>query len=769
MFTLIQIKDPMNGRAEVVPEFVPCGQTLHQLTESKKEAGVIVMVNGQIISRKQFGYKPRENDTVQLISIPMGPSIPIIWYVVAAIVLVAAVSLMHNTPAQNNRSSESSPTFSVNAAGNAARLNEAIPVPYGRHIMAPDFATQTYTKFDSNGDMFYYAIFSLGMFEKAIVESVMIDDTPITHFTDVDIQYFGPSFSSSQTLVNPAVVTAPEVSNNVLKYGVASGPFTACGQGLTVNSIGLDINFPKGLYNSNDQGDYLNRTVKVQFEKREVNDVGAPLSAWSLLGIETMTHAKADNVRHTFEYTVTPGRYEVRATRITGESSDSRTGDEMQWYAMRGYLDDIEDLPTGVNFMAVRMKANEQLNGTSERRFTVILRRMLKIWNPSTGWSDYTYTRSPAWAIADIIKNEQYGLGLPDSRIDLLTLFQLASLWADRGDEFNYIFDKRVTAWGAIQTAAKVGRTLAMSRGNVITFVRDSKQTLPVAMFTEFNSADLKIEYKQVTEDPPDSVELEYFSSKTWASAWVTVPIPGALTNNLNPLRIKIDGITTEKHAMREALFIAADTAYRTTPISFNTELEAYLPSRGNLIMVSHDIMGYDYNGLIIEIDGLVAYTNTRLDFGTGNHYVIINDKLGNVHGPFLVNEGPTDTSFTFSTAPTFEIKTDLNSELHRFSFGQAESYAERCVIKSIEPADGFTAGIVAIVEDDRVHDADLAYIDGSGGGATGYLGKTAVYMADTAPLFDNATAAQKEHAGYYTRGDMTTGIHNEEGYCYAA
>lgn len=769
MFTLIQIKDPMNGRAEVVPEFIPCGQTLHQLAESVKEAGVIVMVNGKIISRKQFSYKPRENDTVQLISIPRGPAIPVIWYVVAAVVLVAAVSLLHNTPAQNNGRAESSPTFSVSASGNAARLNGAIPVPYGRHIMAPDFATQTYTVFDSNGDMFYHAIFSLGMFEKAVVESVMIDDTPISHFTGVNIEYFGPSFAASQTLVNPAVVTAPEVSNNVLKYGVSAGPFTSCGQGLKVNKIGIDILFPKGLYNSNNRGDYLDRTVKVKFERREVTDSGGPASGWSLLDIQTITKAKPDNVRFSFEYVVPAGRYEVRCSRLTAESEDSRTGDEMQWHSMRGYLHGVPDLPTGVNFMAVRMKANEQLNGTSERRFTVILHRMLKTWNPSTGWSDYVQTRSPAWAIADIIKNEQYGLGLPDSRIDLLSLFQLATLWADRGDEFNYIFDKRVTAWAAIQTAAKVGRTLAMSRGNVITFVRDSKQTLPVALFTEYNSSDLKIEYKQVAEDPPDSVELEYFSSATWSSAWVNVPIPGALTTNLNPLRIKIDGITTYKHAMREALFIAADTAYRTTPIAFTTELEAYLPSRGNLIMVSHDIMGYDQNGLIIEIDGLVAYTNTPLSFGTGNHYVIINDKLGGVRGPFLVTDGPTDASFTFETAPNFNISTDLNTELHRFSFGQAESYAERCVIKSIEPSDGFKASILAIVEDDRVHDADLAFIDGSGGGSTGYAGKSAVYMADNAPLFDAATTAQKNPAGYYSRADITVGTNNEEGYIYAA
>jgi sulfur carrier protein ThiS len=54
---------------------------------------------------------------------------------------------------------EPSPTYSLNLSGNSARLGQAIPVLYGRHIITPDFAANAYTEFDANGDQFYNALF----------------------------------------------------------------------------------------------------------------------------------------------------------------------------------------------------------------------------------------------------------------------------------------------------------------------------------------------------------------------------------------------------------------------------------------------------------------------------------------------------------------------------------------------------------------------------------------------------------------------------------
>ena len=47
----------------------------------------------------------------------------------------------------SSSSLETSPTYSLNAQGNQAKLGGVIPVLYGRHIIYPDFAAKPYTEY----------------------------------------------------------------------------------------------------------------------------------------------------------------------------------------------------------------------------------------------------------------------------------------------------------------------------------------------------------------------------------------------------------------------------------------------------------------------------------------------------------------------------------------------------------------------------------------------------------------------------------------------
>ena len=54
-----------------------------------------------------------------------------------------------------------SPTYSLQAQGNQARLGNPIPVIYGRHLIYPDFASQPYYKYIDN-EQFVYQLHCLG-------------------------------------------------------------------------------------------------------------------------------------------------------------------------------------------------------------------------------------------------------------------------------------------------------------------------------------------------------------------------------------------------------------------------------------------------------------------------------------------------------------------------------------------------------------------------------------------------------------------------------
>nr|MCU0919684.1 MoaD/ThiS family protein [Burkholderiaceae bacterium] len=76
-----------------------------------------------------------------------------------------------------------SPTYSLQAQGNYARLDAAIPVQYGRVKAYPDFASQPYAEYSGN-EQYLYQLLVVGQGEYEI-ESINIEDTPITSFDEI--------------------------------------------------------------------------------------------------------------------------------------------------------------------------------------------------------------------------------------------------------------------------------------------------------------------------------------------------------------------------------------------------------------------------------------------------------------------------------------------------------------------------------------------------------------------------------------------------------
>lgn len=494
---------------------------------------------------------------------------------------------------------EQSPTYNVALSGNTARLGQAIPVPYGRHILIPDFAANSYTEYDAFGDQFYYALLCLGMADAVTVESAMIDDTVIDHFVDVETQYIGPGFASTLTLMDPAVVNAPEIAGQELVYGTYVGPFASSGPGLLTYKIGVDVVCPKGLYFAEDTGALTPKTVSWLVEIRPITDSGAASGVWTSLGIESLTLAQNSAVRRTFTYTVTPGRYEVRLQRQEVKDENARAAHEITWSGLRSYIQVVTPLEPSANYLAVRIKATNQLSGLSQRKFALILRRHLPTWNPGTGWSAPVETRSIAWALADVLKNPVYGGQLADARIDLDTLYELDLIWSARGDYFSGVFDQRTTIWEALTRIAICGRAKPVLRGNVITFVRDQQMDLPVALFNMRNikRGSFNLSYKIPKEDDPDGIVMEFFDETTWSSNYVTMALPGVSGEPIQPARISVKGITNLRQAQRETAYRASDAVYRPTTLSFVTELEGHLPALGDLIAVAHDVTGWGISG----------------------------------------------------------------------------------------------------------------------------------------------------------------------------
>lgn len=485
-----------------------------------------------------------------------------------------------------------SPTYSLQSQGNFARLLQPVPVIYGRHLVYPDLGATPYTEYVDN-EQYLHQLLVIGQGEYD-VETIRIEDTPIQSFSEVQVQVIAPG--GQNTLFNHDVVTAPEVAGQeLLAIGDPEntraelvGPFIANPPETAINSIGVDILLPRGLFYANDSGGQDSKTVLWQVEARKIDDLGQPLTDWQILGFESITAASPDAIRRSYTYAVSSGRYEVKVVRSDNKDTRARAGHELRWGELRGYLTN-PSLPDGITYLAVKMRATDNLSMRSSRLVNCIVTRRLPVWSPNAGWSNPIATRSIAWAIADAVKSN-YGANLTESRIDLQNLYQLDQTWSSRGDHFDAVFDQKITVWDALTRIARCGRAVPYMQSGIVRLVRDEEKSLPVVQFTTENivQGSFKLQYVMPGEETADAVTVEFFNPTTWKPDEVTVSLPSS--TETNPATVNLFGCTNQMQAEREGKYIAAANRYRRRLINFQTEMEGLIPTFGDLIAISHDM-----------------------------------------------------------------------------------------------------------------------------------------------------------------------------------
>ncbi len=611
-----------------------------------------------------------------------------------------------------------SPTYSLAAQGNQARLTQPIPVIYGRHRVYPDLAATPWTEYDGN-DQYLHQLHCIGQGAYDL-EQVRIEDTPIASFEEVETEFVPPG--GSVTLLEADVVTAPEVAGQEL-IGANErdagedgwvGPFTANPAGTQATEIGIDVVMPRGLYYANDDGSLGNRTVAWKIEARAIDDEGAAAGDWTELASVSVTKATNTPQRRSYRYMVDAGRYEVRARRTNDKSGDARAGHEIRWGGLKAFLEDVPAFGD-VTLLAVKMRATDNLSHRSARLVNVIVTRKLPVWDPEVGWSAPRATRSLASAFADAAR-AAYGARLDDARIDLAALHTLDQIWQTRGDRFDAVFDQGLTVWEALTRIARCGRALPFLQGGVLRIARDAPRTLPVALFGPRNivKGSFRVQYVMPGEDTADAVTVTYFSERTWTPDEIVASLPdGPAEAADKPATVDLFGCTGAEQAMREGLYMAAANRYRRRIVTFRTELEGLIPTYGDLIAITHDLPRWGQGGEVTAVDGRTLTLSEPLEWNEDTaeapvHYLALRRRDGGLSGPWPVEPGADDRTVVLSEDPDPVSYTGADEERTHFAFGPGEAWGLRARVMAVRPR-GEQVEITAVGEDARVHEADEA------------------------------------------------------------
>lgn len=676
-------------------------------------------------------------------------------------------------PGQAGQQKGPSPTYSIAAQGNAARLGQAIPVQYGRLLCYPDFAALPYTEY-AGQEQYLYQLLCLGAGDYQI-EEMRIEDTPLSAFAEVETEIVPPG--GQVTLFPTQVVTSVEVSGQELggkkdgtwsrsgsvvtvtksghglttgqcvdleftsggapdgRYTVASVPssatftvacasgtsgnvafrpvvggvngFVANPAGTVANTLAADFVLPQGLYHRQSDGDVKPSSIQVRVEAQPIDDLGAPTGAWVQLDSWSLTAKSVAPLRYSRRYSLpAPGRWRVRAWRRDESLTDANNADQVMWGGLRAYLTETQDWGP-VTLIAIRMRATNNLSLQSSRKIGVVATRKLPVWTGS-GWTAPQATRSIAWALADAVRNTDYGGGLTDAALDLPALAALEAVWAARGDRFDGRFDQVSTWWEALQSIARAGRAKCVMQGGVIRPVRDGAAATPVALFGMRNivAGSFSVDYLMPTDATADGIRISYFDETSWAPQRVTGALPGVTP--ANPTDRELFGVTGRAQAQREAVYEAAVNRYRRRIVKFATEMEGFIPAFGDLIAVQHDMPGW---GAHAEATGWEAGTRTlRLSEPvtvTGTTRLALRRPDGSVTSPIVVTQGADAYSVILAADPGFAVSTGQDRERTHVAIGTVETWSARAKVISVRPRDLHTVEIEAVLDDPSVHTAE--------------------------------------------------------------
>ncbi|MGC4075464.1 MAG: host specificity factor TipJ family phage tail protein [Rubrivivax sp.] len=659
---------------------------------------LMLRLNGDWLMRADWEVVLEEGDVVEWHVLPQGQggaSKTILTVILAVVAVVygyysgdwagafklfsigmALINVLVPNKQPNTSGSTPGSVYNVQLAQNQARLNQAIPVIYGRMPTYPDFAAQPYGEYIAN-DQYYHALLCIGQGEYDF-ERVNIGNSPLGSFRDVTYNILPPGVLP--TIVKANVVTVAEVAGQDIKSGAYVGAFVLCGPGHRCTHAGIDVVFASGLAWSNSSGDLSDMTVHLRFEAQQIDDFGVPVSAWFILGAELITRATLTPQRFSFKYALPGGsmRARVRMVRLDAFVDKMNVQNSPALGGLRGYLDMSAPLCSTATHLEVRIRATDQLSQFGQNRINCIVRRKLKTWAPGSGWSaSTTQTRSIAWAVADVWTNAVYGDGLPDSRVDLETLYALDQVWSARQDRFDMIFDSKVPSWDAAKTILQAGRATPFTRFSVLTAVRDQLQTLPATGYGSRSIiGGLDMGYSLPTSLTADGVLVEYFSNRTWAWETITCRAPGVVTPTKAP-RWRLMGVTGAKQAEREGLYQAAQNVYRRKFPKWSTELQGQLPTYGSLVLFAPDIPGYDQSGDVVTFDApTLTATLTEpaaFDPAAPAHYVSLMRPDGSMTDKIAVLPGPTANQVVLATAPGFTLVCDdASRERPKYLFGAA-------------------------------------------------------------------------------------------------
>jgi hypothetical protein len=610
---------------------------------------------------------------------------------------------------------QDSPTLFIEGARNAVRRFETVPVVLGSYRQTPPLGALSYTEV-IGGDNYLRMLLVWG-YGPLKVENIRIGETPITDFDGVQIETReGRTGDAAVTLFPDSV----EEDSFAMAYTEATSFTRSAPTG--ADELSVDITFPQGIFFITDSGSRVSSSVSFKIEFREVGSAiwldptfTAATSDHASGAAITITAASNAAVRHGYRWSVASrGDYEVRVTRTSALTGSTRRGEAMAWTALRSITDeDPINFPFPLAHTALIIKATDQLNRVVDELNADVSSYVDSYTGTPGAWSE-AVSSNPADLFRHVLQGNGNARPLADARIDIDGLEDWHDYCAAQGFEFNMVRDFQTSVWDTLADIASAGRASPTQIDGKWSVVVDKPQATAAQHFTPRNSSGFEAE--KGFPDQPHALRIRFPNrNKNFEQDERIVYNDGYSEANATKFEsIDALGITDPGHIWKYGRFHLAQAAARPERWSFNVDFENLVATRGDKVLVTHDVILVGLQSGRIKslitgggnVTGFVSDEVLTMEAGT-NYGVNIRAVSNANFSKSIVTNAGDQTTITFTTP----FATGTIAEGDIFSFGVAGLETIEGLVLSIEPSIDLAAKIICIPYAPDIYTSDTGTI----------------------------------------------------------
>lgn len=416
----------------------------------------------------------------------------------------------------------------------------------------------------------------------------------------------------------------------------------------------------------------------------------------------TLINGSAKPLRRTFRRAVDIGQYEVRVTKSTADSGSDRLKNDISWSALRTYQTDSASY-LGQTRLAVKIRASGQLNGTLQQLSATGTASCL-VWDGAT-WLPST-SRNPAWWFLnfafgryDVNGRRLYGCGLAESGIDIDAIKAWATFCTAEGLTFDAIIDRPQNCSDVLHMIARCGLASPSWGSGKLGVVWDARNQPVSAVFSMSNILRGTFSVEYITERLADEIICTFVNpDKGWQQDQVRVLAPGVTTPE-RPTTIELMGCTAAAMAGKFANGVAAGQVYRRRRVTWESDFEGFVSSRGDVVLLSHDLAQWGYSGRVVAVDGAEVTLERSVPRTGAAEYLALVEPDGTLT-IYDVVAGVADTEddvLTLTEAPSLQSGHLLVD--HRWLFSPLPTPGKKVKIVSVQPVSTSRVRIVATDE----------------------------------------------------------------------